>query len=202
MINMRLFDLLVIGFTIIKSDHFVSTNQKFAFSWHLWLFCDPSLHRFWALTLFYTVSTFKGLWLLPLNTFCIVSTISYIRHPFWLKLEFNLRGISVLNNKTELEKAFAKHKKNLEEKQKEQERTEQGLGTEFNKILADRAKRLEQLEQKVVLSSVFYELRQFCNLCLPCRVIIMLRKRKQLLQLPTTSLLNKARIKPLIPTSI
>ena len=90
-----------------------------------------------------------------------------------------------------MEKAFAKHKKNLEEKQKEQERTEQGLGTEFNKILADRAKRLELLE-KVVLSS-FYE--HCCNLCLLCSRVIMLRKRKQLP--PTIRLLNKAaRIKP------
>ena len=69
----------------------------------------------------------------------------------WLKLEF-CRGISVLNNKTELEKAFAKHKKNLNEKQKEQEKAEEGLGSEFQKMLADRAKRLEQLE-KVALSS-------------------------------------------------
>ena len=70
------------------------------------------------------------------------------------KIRLHFRGISVLNNKTELEKAFAKHKKNLDEKQKEQERTEKGLGTEFNKILADRAKRLERLE-KVVLSSFY-----------------------------------------------
>ena len=56
------------------------------------------------------------------------------------------RGINVLNNKTELERAFAKHKKNLDEKQKEQEKTET-FNNEFQKMLADRAKRLERLEK-------------------------------------------------------
>jgi len=56
------------------------------------------------------------------------------------------KGINVLNNKTELERAFAKHKKNLDEKQKEQEKTET-FSNEFQKMLADRAKRLERLEK-------------------------------------------------------
>merc|ERR1712038_2029279 len=53
------------------------------------------------------------------------------------------KGINVLNNKTELEKAFAKHKKSLDEKRKEQEQDED----EFKKMIAERAKRLEKHEK-------------------------------------------------------
>ena len=49
----------------------------------------------------------------------------------------------MLNNKTELEKAFAKHKKNLDEKRKEQESTD-AFTDEFKKMIAERAKRLEK----------------------------------------------------------
>ena len=48
----------------------------------------------------------------------------------------------MLNNKTELEKAFAKHKKSLDEKRKEQEQDED----EFKKMIAERAKRLEKVK--------------------------------------------------------
>jgi len=57
------------------------------------------------------------------------------------------KGINVLNNKTELEKAFAKHKKNLDEKRKEQESTD-AFTDEFKKMIAERAKRLEKFEEK------------------------------------------------------
>ena len=60
-------------------------------------------------------------------------------------LKFSIfRGINVLNNKTELEKAFAKHKKNLDEKRKEQESTD-AFTDEFKKMIAERAKRLEKV---------------------------------------------------------
>ena len=49
----------------------------------------------------------------------------------------------MLNNKTELEKAFAKHKKSLDEKRKEQEQDED----EFKKMIAERAKRLEKVNK-------------------------------------------------------
>ena len=51
----------------------------------------------------------------------------------------------MLNNKTELEKAFAKHKKNLDEKRKEQESTD-AFTDEFKKMIAERAKRLEKVQ--------------------------------------------------------
>merc|ERR1739844_529913 len=57
------------------------------------------------------------------------------------------KGISVLNTKSELEKAFAKHKKNLNEKKKEQETAESFTG-EFQKMIAERARRLEKFEEK------------------------------------------------------
>merc|ERR1711894_681787 len=57
------------------------------------------------------------------------------------------KGISVLNTKSESEKAFAKHKKNLNEKRKEQENSE-CLNGEFQKMIAERAKRLEKFEEK------------------------------------------------------
>ena len=61
----------------------------------------------------------------------------------------------MLNNKTELEKAFAKHKKSLDEKRKEQEQDED----EFKKMIAERAKRLEKVKltnkQKMAFMYVF-----------------------------------------------
>lgn len=60
---------------------------------------------------------------------------------------FFCRGINVLNTKSELEKAFAKHKKNLNEKRKEQENSE-CLNGEFQKMIAERAKRLEKVKTK------------------------------------------------------
>jgi len=53
------------------------------------------------------------------------------------------KGINVLNSKTELEKAFAKHKKSLEKKRKEQEQDEK----KTKKMIAERAKRLEKQEK-------------------------------------------------------
>ena len=52
-----------------------------------------------------------------------------------------------MNTKSELEKAFAKHKKNLNEKKKEQESAESFTG-EFQKMIAERAKRLEKVNRK------------------------------------------------------
>ena len=60
-------------------------------------------------------------------------------------LIFNFRGINVLNNKTELEKAFAKHKKSLDEKRKEKEIATETIDNEFKKMLSERAKRLEKV---------------------------------------------------------
>merc|ERR1739844_882345 len=57
------------------------------------------------------------------------------------------KGINVLNTKSELEKAFAKHKKNLNEKKKEQETAESFTG-EFQKMITERARRLEKFEEK------------------------------------------------------
>lgn len=62
---------------------------------------------------------------------------------------FFCRGINVLNTKSELEKAFAKHKKNLNEKKKEQESAESFTG-EFQKMIAERARRLEKVHIMVV----------------------------------------------------
>ena len=58
------------------------------------------------------------------------------------------RGINVLNTKSELEKAFAKHKKSLNEKRKEEERSDCVNG-EFQKMIAERAKRLEKVIIKI-----------------------------------------------------
>ena len=63
-----------------------------------------------------------------------------------MKVSF-CRGISVLNTKSELEKAFAKHKKNLNEKKKEQETAESFTG-EFQKMIAERARRLEKVRKE------------------------------------------------------
>ena len=67
-----------------------------------------------------------------------------LNHFSALKISI-FRGINVLNNKTELEKAFAKHKKNLDEKRKEQESTD-AFTDEFKKMIAERAKRLEKVQ--------------------------------------------------------
>lgn len=52
-----------------------------------------------------------------------------------------------MNTKSELEKAFAKHKKNLNEKKKEQETAESFTG-EFQKMIAERARRLEKVRKE------------------------------------------------------
>merc|ERR1711936_742860 len=75
-----------------------------------------------------------------------------IQSPFRRDLNREIRwntdkGISVLNTKSELEKAFAKHKKNLNEKKKEQESAETFTG-EFQKMIKERARRLEKFEEK------------------------------------------------------
>merc|ERR1712048_935762 len=75
-----------------------------------------------------------------------------IQSPFRRDLNREIRwntdkGINVLNTKSELEKAFAKHKKNLNEKKKEQETAESFTG-EFQKMIAERARRLEKFEEK------------------------------------------------------
>merc|ERR1712038_75122 len=75
-----------------------------------------------------------------------------IQSPFRRDLNREIRwntdkGINVLNTKSELEKAFAKHKKNLNEKKKEQESAESFTG-EFQKMIAERARRLEKFEEK------------------------------------------------------
>ena len=64
-----------------------------------------------------------------------------------MKVSLACRGISVLNTKSELEKAFAKHKKNLNEKKKEQESAETFTG-EFQKMIAERARRLEKVRKE------------------------------------------------------
>ena len=66
------------------------------------------------------------------------------------------RGINVLNTKSELEKAFAKHKKNLNEKKKEQESAESFTG-EFQKMIAERARRLEKVKIiKKIIEEIFW----------------------------------------------
>merc|ERR1712117_854776 len=65
-----------------------------------------------------------------------------IQSPFRRDLNREIRwntdkGISVLNTKSELEKAFAKHKKNLNEKRKEQESPD-CVNSEFQKMIAER----------------------------------------------------------------
>ena len=56
-----------------------------------------------------------------------------------------------MNTKSELEKAFAKHKKNLNEKKKEQETAESFTG-EFQKMIAERARRLEKVRKEIAYS--------------------------------------------------
>jgi len=74
---------------------------------------------------------------------CIVSNSKRDIHR---EIKWNTdKGINVLNNKSELEIAFAKHKKCLHEKNKESA-VNDNLDSEFQKMLKDRAKRLEQLE--------------------------------------------------------
>lgn len=88
-----------------------------------------------------------------INAALSYNVIDYYSGAVGLKIDLNhfhglkialFRGINVLNNKTELEKAFAKHKKNLDEKRKEQESTD-AFTDEFKKMIAERAKRLEKV---------------------------------------------------------
>ena len=58
---------------------------------------------------------------------------------FHLFIDFLFRGISVLNNKSELQKALEKHRKQSNQKLKE---TENESCSQFDKILAERAQRL------------------------------------------------------------
>lgn len=44
-----------------------------------------------------------------------------------------------------MEKAFAKHKKSLDEKRKEKEIATETIDNEFKKMLSERAKRLEKV---------------------------------------------------------
>jgi len=53
------------------------------------------------------------------------------------------KGINVLNNKSELEKAFAKYRKTSEQKNQE---TGKEFEDEFKKMLEERARKLEQME--------------------------------------------------------
>merc|ERR1719239_1746591 len=60
-----------------------------------------------------------------------------------------IRGINVLESKSELEKAMAKQRLAAEQKQKEAEVTSkerEETNPEFKRVLAERAKRLERLE--------------------------------------------------------
>ena len=61
------------------------------------------------------------------------------------------RGINVLDNKSELEKALTKHRTTLEQKLKEAEKT---TGSELEKLLAERAQRL--LKVSLVRHRPFY----------------------------------------------
>ena len=56
---------------------------------------------------------------------------------------FYFRGISVLNTKTELERAMEKRSRHSKEKQRQVEKEDEK--TPFQKMLDDRAKRLEML---------------------------------------------------------
>ena len=56
-----------------------------------------------------------------------------------LFIDFLFRGIDVLNNKSELQKALEKQRKNSNQKLKE---TENESWSQFDKILAERAQRL------------------------------------------------------------
>ena len=74
---------------------------------------------------------------------CIVSNSKRDLHR---EIKWNTdKGIRVLNNKSELEIAFAKHKKSLDEKNKEKDAVTDNFDSEFQKMLNDRAKRLEQV---------------------------------------------------------
>jgi hypothetical protein len=59
------------------------------------------------------------------------------------------RGINVLNNKTELEKVLAKQRKASEQKSGEAEKE---VEDEFQRLLSERAKRLEQVGIFLVLN--------------------------------------------------
>ena len=60
------------------------------------------------------------------------------------------RGINVLNNKTELEKVLAKQRKASEQKSGEAEKE---VKDELQRLLSERAKRLEQVGIFLVLTS-------------------------------------------------
>ena len=61
---------------------------------------------------------------------------------------FFFRGISVLNTKTELERAMEKRNRHSKEKQRQVEKEDEK--TPFQKMLDDRAKRLEMLVRTIV----------------------------------------------------
>ena len=64
-------------------------------------------------------------------------------------LHLLLRGINVLNNRTELEKVLAKQRKASEQKSG---KAEEEVEDEFHRLLSERAKRLEQVGIFLVLN--------------------------------------------------
>ena len=60
------------------------------------------------------------------------------KFPFWLFIDFLSRGINILNNKSELQKAMEKHRRQAQEKLEERREDH----SDFEKILMERAQRL------------------------------------------------------------
>ena len=63
-----------------------------------------------------------------------------------MTISFYFRGINVLNTKTELERAMEKRSRHSKEKQRQFEKESEK--SPFQKMLDDRAKRLEMLVRK------------------------------------------------------
>ena len=60
------------------------------------------------------------------------------KFPFWLFIDFLSRGINILNNKSELQKAMEKHRRQAQEKLEKRREDH----SDFEKILMERAQRL------------------------------------------------------------
>ena len=76
-------------------------------------------------------------------------------------LIFNFRGINVLNNKTELEKAFAKHKKSLDEKRKEKESKKKKNNTKKEERRTLKKIGLKKAPSQLVLAQVIIDVAIF-----------------------------------------
>ena len=125
-----------------------------------------SLSEFWSeyfkISKIICFNFFRGISILNTKTelerFHFFMEIFIDLSEFWSELfknskiicfNFFFRGISVLNTKTELERAMEKRSRHSKEKQRQVEKEDEK--TPFQKMLDDRARRLEMLVRIIVL---------------------------------------------------